>query len=225
MKKIHTLLQLGSTALLVLLCVFTPPAVSFVILACLAVRVLVFMRVCGGEKMHSSEASQKALLVLDMQEDMCGEAGMYRQKEEFVRAVNGAIAQAQQQGEKIVYIRQEFHRVDFLFCFLVFGGRFLQGLRGSDLCAELKSDGGTVLVKHQQDAFTSRELSEHLKQNSIGEISIVGLDASACVYKTALSAANRGYRISVIRDGVLSKHKNVTDRALQKLSSKGISIC
>lgn len=88
----------------------------------------------------------------------------------------------------------------------------------------MKIVNSEVFVKHEQDAFTSKTFSEYLKENKVDTVSIVGLDSSACVYKTALGALNRGYHVNIIKNGVLGKNGNSTEKALKKLATKGVSI-
>ena len=57
----------------------------------------------------------------------------------------------------------------------------------------------------------SRELCNYLIENRIDTITVVGLDAAACVSKTG----KRGFHVSVLQDCVMSKKAGTTDRALK----------
>lgn len=175
------MIQLCSIGLAMVLCIFTPPIISYVFLILLSGRVFMFLRPTKGKRIQELQSPQKALVVIDLQESMCGDFGIYPQKEDFVERVNKIILTAKQKNEKIIYICQEFHRFDCIFCFLAFGGRLLHGTKSACLCSNLEMVGDSIFIKHQQDAFTSKQFEEYLQINRINEISIVGLDASACV--------------------------------------------
>ncbi|WP_125140954.1 cysteine hydrolase family protein [Clostridium transplantifaecale] len=223
-KNTYTLIQVCAIGLFAAVCILTPPVISYPLLILLLVRVMIFLRPAKGAGIQSFQNSGQALIVIDMQEAMCGRNGIYPEKEKFVEKVNQIIQDARRQNQKIVYICQEFHRLDFAFCFLAFGGRLLQGTIGASLCPDLKIAGDAVFVKHEQDAFTSRRFCGYLNDNRINAVTVVGLDASACVYKTSLGAVSRGFCVTVIQEGIIGKNTAVKKRALQKLSKAGVSI-
>lgn len=223
-RTIYTLIQVCTIGLFAALCLLAPPIISYPLLILLLIRVIIFLRPAKGADIQRFQNPGQALIVIDMQEAMCGRNGIYPEKEKFVGKVNQIILDARRQNQKIVYICQEFHHLDFAFCFLAFGGRLLQGTTGASLCPDLEIADDAVFVKHEQDAFTSRRFAGYLNDNRINAVTIVGLDASACVYKTALGAVNRGFYVTVIQEGIIGKNTAVKKRALQKLSKAGISI-
>lgn len=223
MKK-YILIQLCSIGLFTALCFFTPPAVSYSLLILLCIRIYIFLHPTKGEKVQRPQNSAKALIVIDAQEAMCSKEGIYAQGKNFIESINKIIIAAQQQNQKVIYICQEFHRYDCFFCFLAFGGRLLQGTKNASLCSDLEIVSDTVLIKHEQDAFTSKKFVKYLDENKVDSISIIGLDVSACVSKTAIGAINRGYSVSIIEDGVIGKNAGVKNRVLRKLSKRGITI-
>lgn len=220
----YTIIQLCSTGLAAVLCIFTPPMISYLFLIPLFIRVFIFVRPTKGKIIQEYQRPQKALVVIDLQESMCGSHGIYPEKESFLENINKIILAAKQRNEEVIYICQEFHQLDCIFCFLAFGGRLLQGTKSACLCSDLEIVGESIFMKHQQDAFTSKPFVEYLQANHINDISIVGLDASACVCKTAEGAMNRGYSVSVIQDGVIGKRCNTMQKALKKLSERGATI-
>lgn len=205
-------------------CYMIPSRLSYLILALLLIRIFFFLRPTKGKKIENFHEQGKALLVLDMQESLCGKDGLYPNRQAFVERVNKIIREADCRNQKIVYICQEFSKVDFLFCCLSMGGRLLKGAKGTALCSDLEIKGNAIFFKHQQDAFTSKKLCEYLTENKIDTISIVGLDAAACVSKTAFGAQNRGLHVSVMQDGILSKKTDTMARVLKKLSDHKVEI-
>lgn len=223
-KSTYTLIQVCTIGLFAALCLLAPPVISYPLIILLLIRIFIFLRPLKGETIRSFQNSGQALIVMDMQEAMCGRNGIYPEKEEFVEKVNQIILDARRQNQKIVYVRQEFHRLDSAFCFLAFGGRLLQGTTGASLCPDLEIADDAVFVKHEQDAFSSRRFAGYLDDNRINAVTVVGLDASACVYKTSLGAVSRGFCVTVIQDGIIGKNTAAKKRAVQKLSKAGISI-
>ncbi|MCB6608606.1 isochorismatase family cysteine hydrolase [[Clostridium] symbiosum] len=223
-KNTYALIQVCTIGLFTALCLLASPVISNTLLILLLIRVIIFLRPAKGAAIQSFQNSGQALIVIDMQEAMCGRSGIYPEKEEFVEKVNQIILDARRQNQKIVYVCQEFHRLDSAFCFLAFGGRLLQGTTGASLCPDLEIADDAVFVKHEQDAFTSRRFAGYLNDNRINAVTVVGLDASACVYKTSLGAVNRGFHVTVIQDGIIGKNTAATKRALQKLAKAGVSI-
>lgn len=223
MERFYRLIQLCSILLFAGCCAYAPPIISYLLLAGLLMRAFVFIYPTKGDPVSPGKESRKALVVVDLQEALCGENGVYPNRQALVQAVNAQVRQAQAEDSLIIYVQQVFHYCDIPFCFLAMGGLLLKGTSGTALCAGAASQGA-VFVKHHQDAFTCEVFSQYLKDHKVGEMTVVGLDASACVYKTALGAANRGYHVTVLRDAVLSRNAAFTERALKKLSAKAVQI-
>ena len=224
MKIVHTGIQFCSIGIFAAVCYWVPTKISYLILTFLFVRIFFFLRVTKGKKIEHFQAPEKALFVVDMQEALCGKDGVYPNRQEFVERVNKIIREVECKNQKIIYICQEFSKFDFLFCCLSMGGRLLKGTSGTAFCSGLEISGNAIFTKNQQDAFTSHKLCEYLNKNRIDTIMIVGLDAAACVSKTALSAVNKGFHVSIMHDYVMSKKASTTDKALKKLSECGIEI-
>jgi len=64
---------------------------------------------------------------------------------------------------------------------------------------------GNDFTKRISDSFSNPQLDAFLIRNRVDELYLVGLDASYCVHKTALGALNRGYKVTVVDDAVLSR--------------------
>ena len=96
-----TMIQLCSIGLAMMLCIFTPPIISYVFFILLFSRVFMFLRPMKGKRIQELQSPQKALVVIDLQESMCGSFGIYPQKEDFVGRVNKFILAAKQKNEKV----------------------------------------------------------------------------------------------------------------------------
>ncbi|MEG1931151.1 MAG: isochorismatase family cysteine hydrolase [Anaerovorax sp.] len=224
MENKNTRIQLFSIGIAVLLLAFLPFKISYFIIILFIVRIAIFVCPTKGGKTPSFETSQEALLVVDMQEALCGKDGIYPGKEALIDRVNEMIGQAKQQGKKVIYVCQEFRSWDFIFCFLILGGRLLEGTGGTSLCTDLNASGDATFMKHKEDGFSCVALQRYLMDCKIDKISVVGVDATACVLKTALGAANRNYQVTVLKDGILSGNQRATNGVLKKLMKRGIAV-
>ncbi len=148
----------------------------------------------------------KALLVMDIQESSTSpridvpfplETPFGR----MVVTVNHLIGHFEYSGHEIAYIRQVFSNN---FISRLHGGRILAGRMEPRICRWIKVINANSFVKNRTDAFSSRELEQFLIDHQVDEIFLVGLDAAFCVYYTALGALNRGYKVTVISDAVLT---------------------
>lgn len=225
MKKgrgiLYILIQIVAIAALVALCFFLPFWAAMLILAALLVRVLFFVLPTSAKE--GSNGPHHALLVMDMQEALCGAEGQYKDGHKLIEAVNSQIEKAKQLGDEIVYLRQEFKPWDPL-CYLSFGGRLLRGVNDTALVVGLDTSGGPQFVKTRQDAFSSPYFSNYLESKKIGSVTIVGLDAAACVLRTAQGAFRRGLSVTIVEDAVLSRSKKLKQRALSTARHEGAVI-
>lgn len=224
MNIVQTVIQLCCIGIFAAACYLLPTGISYLVLSLLFVRMFIFLRVTKGKKTPRVQEPGNALLVIDMQEALCGTDGIYPDRQAFVERVNQVIREAGRRKQKVVYICQEFSKLDLPFCCLSMGGRLLKGTRGTALCSALEIKGEAIFTKHQQNAFTSPELCEYLNKSQIDTITIVGVDSAACVFKTALSAVNLGFHVSVVHDCIMSKKVSTAKKALKKLSDYGIEI-
>lgn len=175
-----------------------------------------------GAKISKYAAPQKALLVIDVQEDYTGLKGKqpvpYPNASDQITAINNVIDKASESGFQVVYIRHLF--ADNILT-RTFMGRDIEGLPGTEIDGRLKVINRNEFTKKISDSFSNPKLEGFLIRNHVDELYLVGLDAAYCVHKTALGALNRGYRVTVVDDAILSqKNLNV---ALKQYGKDGIA--
>lgn len=174
-----------------------------------------------GKKISTYANPQKALLVIDVQEDYTGAKGKqpipFKNAAAQIAAINRLIDSVSKSGMKVAYIRQVF---DNNFITRIFVGRTIDGLPGTELDSRIKIINRNDFTKKISDAFSNQRLEEFLIQNQVDEVYLVGLDAAYCVYYTALGALNRGYKVSVVKDAVMTR-KNMDD-VLKTYKKNGI---
>ena len=168
-----------------------------------------------GAKISKYADPQKALLVIDVQEDYTGLKG--KQPVPFPNAaatigvINKLIDKASASGFQVVYIR---HLFDNNFLTRTFVGRGIEGLPGTELDGRINVINRNEFTKKISDSFSNPQLEDFLIKNRVDELYLVGLDAAYCVHKTALGASNRGYKVTVVDDAILSR-KDLSDVLIQ----------
>ncbi len=188
-------------------------AVVVVILAVIVVAVMkkVFTPTQGA-KIAAYANPQKALLVIDVQEDYTGLKGkqpiMYKNVEPQLAAINGVIHKASNSGARVIYIRQICD--DNFISRLLGGGRAIEGKPGTELDSRINVVSRNDFTKKLSDAFSNPQLDNFLISNQVNELYLVGLDAAYCVYNTARGALNRGYKVKIVKDAIMTR-KNMSD--------------
>lgn len=159
-----------------------------------------------GPKISAYANPGKALLVIDVQEDYTGMSGrkepMLKNVGSQIDTINKLIDKASTAGMQVVYIRQLF---DNNFIMRTVVGRTIEGLPGTELDSRIKVASKNDFTKRISDAFSNPGLSEFLVANQVNELYLTGLDAVYCVHKTALGGMNRGYKVTVIMDAIMSR--------------------
>ncbi len=175
-----------------------------------------------GAKIAVYANPQKALLVIDVQEDYTGLKGkqpsLYNNVEPQIAAINKLIDKASKSGAKVIYIRQICD--DNFLSRLLGGGRAIEGKPGTELDSRISVVSRNDFTKKFSDAFSNPRLDDFLISNQVNEVYLVGLDAAYCVYNTARGALNRGYKVKVVKDAIMTR-KNMSE-ILKRYEEEGI---
>lgn len=147
---------------------------------------------------------QKALLVVDIQEDYTGSTAIdpfpYKHSDKLISTINSVIEAASESNLVVAYIAQELP--DNFIYRAISKGRSIKGHPGTAFDARLHVVNKNYFSKQMSDSFSNPELESFLINNNVNEIFITGLDAEKCVYNTAKGALNRGCKVTIISDGV-----------------------
>lgn len=191
----------------------------------LAVKAVKLLRPTKGQRIATYVKPRRALLVVDVQEDFTGGQGgkkpLFADAGPFVERINRIIAGALQQDMLIVYVGHEWPKT--LLNRLLGRGRALAGSDGARLDARLHFISPHYFAKCRADAFSNRELEELLVAQQVDELFLVGLDAAYCVYRTAQGAVNRGYKVHVVDDAVLTLTKKTQAELVEQYRNAGIA--
>lgn len=184
-------------------------------------RVVYLSNATKGGLIAEYDSPKSALLVLDIQNDTLG-ISEYGNTDPLMSNINAAIEYANESNMEIIYTKQEFtgNPLDSLLS----QGMYQAGSNGADLYHELSIQSDNIFSKLRTDAFSEESFESYLIENEIDTLYMVGADASACVYKTALGGINRGYRVIVLEDSLFSVKKDLLNKMLEKYQSKGIEI-
>jgi nicotinamidase-related amidase len=162
---------------------------------------------------------QKALLVMDMQNDALGKNAkepIANSAEDLIETVNTIIDDYFLKGYIIIYIKTEYSKESFI-----------KGTFGAEIHPSVRiipTIEPIIFVKNKSDAFTNSDFENYLIINQVNELFIVGLMAEYCVYNTSVGALNRNYIVNYIENAVGAKKIRNLEQIKEKLKNKGANI-
>jgi nicotinamidase-related amidase len=148
-------------------------------------------------------ADRTAVLVVDMQNDFVHEKGALRVP--AAAATVGPICDLLSRARKAevqVLFTQDWHSPDDEE-FRIWPPHCVAGTWGAEIIAELSPQANEARVKKTTyDPFFRTELEELLRESGTKNLVVVGTVANICVLHAAGSAALRGFKVVVPKDGV-----------------------
>lgn len=162
-----------------------------------------------------------ALIIGDLQRGITNAFAFARQ---VVPPLTELLPRARSAGVLIVFVRIAFrsNRADLppgnpLFSsFFEAGDIFHEGTAGTEIDLPVHHDD-VVVLKRRASAFAGTDLDLVLRAHDVDAIAIAGVATSAMVAATCYDAADRGYRISVLRDGCADSDPTVHDFFMDKV--------
>ncbi|MCP5074446.1 MAG: cysteine hydrolase [Rhodobacteraceae bacterium] len=167
-----------------------------------------------------------ALLLIDLQ-TVFWRDGPYgdHTKARVEKTTTMLAARARDAGEPVIAVRQEWNEpATKLIAKITMQGKAIAGSAGTELAAPFKNMPTHVLSKGVQDAFQTGELDQLLKELDVGKIDICGLDGVYCVARTASAALNRGYSVTLHKDGIATSQDKKFNDILSGLETDGALI-
>jgi nicotinamidase-related amidase len=180
--------------------------------------------VTTGETISDYGKEKEALLVIDLQNDITLPDGKIAtntvQSDEAIENINRIISTRR---AETVYILHEFKETNPIIKFIT-KGALRHGDDGSLMDKRIKVEGNNFFIKHISDSFSNKDLNDFLVKNKINHLYIAGADAEYCVDKTIKGALNRKYKISVIKDAIVTKTDEGRNNKIQDFSCLGVEI-
>ncbi len=200
-----------------------------VILVLLAATFVVTSGPTKGEVIKEYADPQKALVVIDMQEDYTGDTAKppfpYKNSKELINKVNNIINETHKTNIKTIYIKQEFDGPIGRFIANTFAkGTAIKGNPGTEIDSRVEIVSPHLFGKPKGDSFSNPEFEQFLIDNSIDELFLAGLDAEFCIYYTALGALNREYKVTIIKDAIAIQAENKMQKMMDKYIDKGVTL-
>lgn len=153
---------------------------------------------------------KKALIIIDIQNDIT------RNYKEIIGNINKAIEWAVKNTVHVVYIRHEN---------LSAGTRtFKPDTHGAELAPDLNIVSKNIFTKTKGNALTSKEFTDFISVNELGEFYLTGADAAVCVKSTCYNLCKANYNVNVLSDCITSYDRKKIDEMLHYYESKGCKI-
>lgn len=93
---------------------------------------------------------------------------------------------------------------------------FHEGAAGTDLALPVEP-ADVVVLKRRASAFAGTDLDLVLRAQGVSHLALAGVATSAMVAATAYDAADRGYRVTILRDGCADSDPSIHDFFMGKV--------
>lgn len=144
----------------------------------------------------------------------------------FARAVVPAVAElvtrARAAGVLIVFVRTAFRANGLdvpgepFATFFRAGEHFHEGSRGTEVALDVTADD-VVILKRRTSAFAGTDLELVLRARGVDALALTGVATSAMVAATLYDASDRGYGLTVLRDGCADHDPEVHELLVDKV--------
>jgi nicotinamidase-related amidase len=155
----------------------------------------------------------KALLVIDMQNDLCRDPRRAFHVKAMLPALLRLIDAFARRDGLVIYPcfalsgdDEQFNRFGDRYC--------IAGTPGAEIIGELNPLRGPILFKKKHSAFFDTDLDDQLRTARIRELYLTGLQTQICIMTTAADASFRGYQAIAVSDCVSSTRTEAKEQAL-----------
>lgn len=180
-----------------------------------------------------------ALIVIDMQNDLCAPGGVVAQTgadlsmvEQMLPRVQHLLAAARRTGVPIAHLKLTDDPLSILtspaMVSFRYGRKFLTGVTaylmdgtwGWEILPELRPEPGeAVIPKYRPDGFVGTMLDAFLRANGLDTVVLAGVATHGCVEATARGAASRDYTVVVPRDCVANREPELHEASLTVMTA------
>lgn len=203
------------------------PVILFIlyVIIFLCIEFFYILEPSQGEKIDRVKNPGAVILVIDVQNKLTAvdnpEKAAKLQVGPFIDNIKIVLKKLDK--TEAVYIRQEFSRNSLLSFILPMFPE--EGEAGTEINSLVFRDNSRIFTKSKADAFTNPSLQKYLESKHAGTLYITGLAAEACVERTIMGAVQKGYRVIVIKEAVISMYGGQPGKdVLEKYTSYGAEI-
>ncbi len=163
------------------------------------------------------------VLVMDFQSVIVGSVPG---SDELLSRMAAAIATARDRGVRIGYIRVAFDDADYAaipaanksFAAAAAGRRLRHDAPETAIHDAVAPQPGDLVVrKTRVGAFSTTDLDHELRDRAIDTLILAGIATSGVVLSTVRDAADRDYRLYVLKDGCRDRDQEVHDLLVRKV--------
>jgi nicotinamidase/pyrazinamidase len=184
---------------------------------------------------------QKALLIIDVQNDFCpGGALAVQNGDKVVPHLNRYLADFQKSKSPVLASR-DWHPTRTKH-FQEFGGPWpahcVQGTPGAAFHPQLKINDHVIIISKgmdpEKDSYSAfqgvdsrgRSLEQVFQALGVQEIYVGGLATDYCVKSSALDALDRGFRVFLLRDGIkgVELKPGDSEQAVAQMLARGVEL-
>ena len=155
-----------------------------------------------------------ALLVIDMQKDLCRDLRRAEKVQVMLAPLLQTIALFVRHHLPVFYMAfalppgdPQFTRFGDVFC--------VEGTEGAEIVPELLPLAGPVIHKRHHSAFFETDLHARLQAAGVSTVYLTGLQTQICIQTTAADANFRGYHPVALRECVVSTQDAAKEDALR----------
>jgi nicotinamidase-related amidase len=132
-----------------------------------------------------SDRERTALMVIDVQNDVVGDA---YHREETIDNINALVGKARTANIPVIWVQHSDEEMEI-------------GSQGWEIVPELTPEAGEpVIQKIYGDAFEATDLDAVLAGAGVGKLVVSGAQSDACIRSTAHGAFTRGYDVTLVSD-------------------------
>ncbi|RLV56264.1 cysteine hydrolase [Aeromicrobium phragmitis] len=168
-------------------------------------------------------APDRALLLIDLQEQFFDPPGLQKVRGDLVTAVQRLLTAARQAGAPMINVRTVHRRDRSTWALNMLEDdqpMVLEGSPGAAPLVELDLAGAHEVLKTRDDAFFATELDALLERLGTRELVLTGVETEACIALTASSAYARDLRVHLATDAIASADEEQHRRTLELLHAQ-----
>ncbi len=181
-------------------------------------------------------AAQKALIVVDVQNDFCpGGSLAVAEGNEVVAPLNQLMKEFLDRGEP-VYKTRDWHPEKTKH-FAIYGGAWpihcVQNTHGAEFHPDLLDDQRITVISKGVDertegysGFDGTQLAQLLRDEGVNELWVGGLATDYCVKQTVIDGVRSGFKVKALADAMRAVNVNPEDgkKAIDEMRASGAEI-